>query len=31
VHRPASAWNRLAPVLGDLGTLQFIFRAERTA
>ena len=26
---PASRWNRVAPYLGDLGTLQFIFRAER--
>lgn len=26
---PSSRWNRLAPYLGDLGTLQFIFRAER--
>jgi 2-polyprenyl-3-methyl-5-hydroxy-6-metoxy-1,4-benzoquinol methylase len=24
-----SKWNRFAPYLGDLGTLQFIFRAER--
>lgn len=24
-----SRWNRLAPYLGDLGTLQFIFRAEQ--
>lgn len=24
----ASRWNRLAPYLGDLGTLQFVFRAE---
>jgi 2-polyprenyl-3-methyl-5-hydroxy-6-metoxy-1,4-benzoquinol methylase len=28
---PRSRWNRLAPVLGDFGTLQFIFRAERPA
>lgn len=28
--RPQSRWNRLAPHLGDLGTLQFIARAERT-
>lgn len=27
--RHTSRWNRLAPFLGDLGTLQFIFRAER--
>ncbi len=27
--RHTSRWNRLAPHLGDLGTLQFIFRAER--
>lgn len=26
---PASRWNRLAPLLGDLSTLQFIFRAEK--
>lgn len=26
---PASPWNRVAPYIGDLGTLQFIFRAER--
>lgn len=26
---PRSRWNRLAPYLGDLGTLQFVFRAER--
>lgn len=26
---PASRWNRVAPYLGDLGTLQFVFRAER--
>lgn len=25
---PDSRWNRLAPYLGDFGTLQFIFRAE---
>jgi len=24
----SSRWNRLAPYLGDLGTLQFVFRAE---
>lgn len=24
----SSRWNRLAPHLGDLGTLQFVFRAE---
>jgi 2-polyprenyl-3-methyl-5-hydroxy-6-metoxy-1,4-benzoquinol methylase len=24
-----SRWNRLAPYLGDLGTLQFVFRAEQ--
>jgi len=24
-----SNWNRVAPYLGDLGTLQFIFRAEK--
>ena len=24
-----SKWDRIAPMLGDLGTLQFIFRAER--
>lgn len=28
--RHESRWNRLAPLLGDLGTLQFIARAERT-
>ena len=28
--RHASRWNRLAPLLGDLGTLQFIARAERS-
>ncbi len=27
--RHTSRWNRLAPLLGDLGTLQFVFRAER--
>jgi 2-polyprenyl-3-methyl-5-hydroxy-6-metoxy-1,4-benzoquinol methylase len=27
--RHTSRWNRLAPFLGDLGTLQLIFRAER--
>lgn len=27
--RHTSRWNRLAPFLGDLGTLQFIARAER--
>ena len=26
-----SRWDRLAPMLGDLGTLQFIFRAERSS
>ncbi|MHB1534374.1 MAG: class I SAM-dependent methyltransferase [Acidimicrobiales bacterium] len=25
---PNSSWNRLAPHLGDLGTLQFVFRAQ---
>lgn len=29
--RHGSRWNRLAPLLGDLGTLQFIARAERRA
>lgn len=29
VHRPQAAVNRLAPLLGDLGTLQFVARAER--
>jgi 2-polyprenyl-3-methyl-5-hydroxy-6-metoxy-1,4-benzoquinol methylase len=29
--RHTSRWNRLAPLLGDLGTLQFVFRAERGA
>jgi predicted TPR repeat methyltransferase len=29
--RHTSRWNRLAPYMGDLGTLQFIFRAERVA
>ncbi|MGK2947045.1 MAG: class I SAM-dependent methyltransferase [Acidimicrobiales bacterium] len=28
--RHGSRWNRLAPFMGDLGTLQFIVRAERT-
>lgn len=28
VHRWESRWNRVARYLGDLGTLQFIFRAE---
>jgi 2-polyprenyl-3-methyl-5-hydroxy-6-metoxy-1,4-benzoquinol methylase len=27
--RHTSRWNRLAPLLGDLGTLQLVFRAER--
>jgi 2-polyprenyl-3-methyl-5-hydroxy-6-metoxy-1,4-benzoquinol methylase len=31
VLRHTSRWNRLAPLLGDLGTLQFVFRAERSA
>ena len=31
VERPTSRWNRVAPWLGDLGTLQFIIRAERSA
>jgi 2-polyprenyl-3-methyl-5-hydroxy-6-metoxy-1,4-benzoquinol methylase len=29
--RHTSRWNRLAPLLGDLGTLQLVFRAERPA
>jgi len=29
VRRPQATVNRLAPLLGDLGTLQFIARAER--
>jgi 2-polyprenyl-3-methyl-5-hydroxy-6-metoxy-1,4-benzoquinol methylase len=28
--RPADRVNRLAPLMGDFGTLQFLFRAERT-
>jgi hypothetical protein len=27
--RPADRVNRLAPLMGDFGTLQFLFRAER--
>jgi hypothetical protein len=27
--RPEAPVNRIAPYLGDFGTLQFVFRADR--